>query len=105
MKDSMETNESKAVKAERHSLIGRIVKYQNILIEKGIKIAKEKGIGLIVVNTPLNFQNEDTINIYEDEYGADVRKLIDLAKETNSSLYRKYNSCLARFNELSSREY
>lgn len=105
MESSLRNQEKKAVKAEIHSIIGRIAKYQNMLVRKGMIIAKEKGLELKIVNTPLNFQNENTIHIYENEEGADTRKLIDLAKETNASLYRKYNTCLTRFNELSSREY
>lgn len=103
MTQENQTQEISRKTRELYTLRNRVHRYWKRLVEISSKIAKEKGIEVIMTETlegQINsvLTNPQAVQVYKNGELVNANELIELSKTTAPSLYRKYHESLKTYN-------
>lgn len=103
MREENSTQEISRKTRELYTLRKKIHIYWKKLIAISFKVAKEKGIETIVIGDyedqiDNTLTNPQAVQVYRNGELVNANELIELSKDINPSLYRKYHGNLKEYN-------
>ena len=84
---------------ELYRLKHRIKRYKRRLIKEGFRKSRERGLDVVLYDfLPHEKINDSTVLVHRDhESNMDINQLIEIAKDSLPSLYRRYHSLMQMY--------